>query len=288
MPPDTSRALPEPPHRLRGRILLHGFLVLVGLAMVAPFLLMLLTSFKSLGQILREPLSFWPDPWVWTNFADAWNSMPFARAYWNSIYICVLVVAITLVTTALAGYGFARINFRGSKVLFIFFLATQMVPTQVTIVPLYLLLSRIGWVDSHLALIVPISLCNPFAVFLMRQFVRSLPIELEEAALLDGANRLQIFFRVILPNLGPGLGALGVVVALNTLNNFFYPLILLNSEELFTVPLLLSRFQDQYGGMNYALVMAASAISVIPMLIAFVIGQRRIISSMAMSGLGGK
>lgn len=274
--------------RLRGRLLVHAFLLLAAGIMVAPFAWMMLTSVKSIEQVLRNPLSILPDPWVWTNFADAWNAMPFARAYWNSIYICVVVVAITLVTTSLAGYGFARLQFRGSKVLFILFLATQMVPKQVTIVPLYLMLSKVGLIDTHLAIILPLALFNPFAVFLMRQFVRSLPIELEEAALIDGANRVQIFFRVVLPNLGPGLGALGVVVALDTLNNFFYPLILLNSEELFTVPLLLARFQGQYGGLNYALVMAASAISVIPMLIAFIIGQRRIIASMSMSGLGGR
>jgi multiple sugar transport system permease protein len=256
--------------------------------MAAPFAWMLLTSFKSLGQILRDPLAIWPDPWVWTNFADAWNAVPFARAYWNSIYICLLVVALTLLTAAMAGYGFARIDFPLSRFLFVLFLATQMVPKQVTIVPLYILLSRVGWVDSHLALIIPVALCNPFAVFLVRQFVRSLPIELEEAAVMDGAGRLRIFFSIVLPNLRPGLGALGVVVALETLNSFFLPLVLLNSEELFTVPLLLSQFQGQFGGINYAIVMAASAISVVPMLVAFVIGQRRILDSMAMSGLGGR
>jgi multiple sugar transport system permease protein len=149
-------------------------------------------------------------------------------------------------------------------------------------------MARLGWVDSHLALIVPAALANPFAVFLMRQFVLSLPKELEEAAIVDGAGRWRIFWSVILPNLRPGLGALAIIVALSTWNNFLLPLVILNSQELFTVPLLLQSFRGQFGSVNYGLIMAASAIATIPMLIAFVIGQRRIIGSMAASGLGGR
>jgi multiple sugar transport system permease protein len=256
--------------------------------MAFPFIWMVLTSFKSLGQILRDPLGLWPDPWVIDNYPNAWDSLPFAGAYWNSAYICVLVVAGTLITAGMAGYAFARLELPFSRALFMLFLATQMVPPQVTIVPLYLLLSKMGWVDTHLALIVPAALSNPFAVFLVRQFVRALPIELEEAAMIDGAGRGRIFFSIVLPNLGSALSALGILVALNTWNNFFYPLVLLNSTDKFTLPLLLAQFQSQYGGMNYALVMAASVISVVPMLIVFVIGQRRIIASMAQSGLGGR
>jgi multiple sugar transport system permease protein len=271
-----------------GRLAIHGSLLTFGVVMVFPFVWMFLTSFKSLGQILRDPLGLWPNPWVWDNYSKAWNSLPFAGAYWNSAYICALVVAGTLLTAAMAGYAFARLEFPGSRVLFIVFLATQMVPKQVTIVPLYILLSRIGWIDTHLALIVPAALSSPFAVFLIRQFVRQIPIELEEAAMIDGAGRGRIFWSVVMPNLGPALAALGILVALDTWNSFFYPLVLLNSTDKFTVPLLLSQFRGQYGGMNYALVMAASVISILPMLIVFVIGQRRIVASMAASGLAGR
>jgi multiple sugar transport system permease protein len=277
----------RPPIRTR-TLVLHGSLIVFTFAMVFPFIWMVLTSFKSLGQILRDPLALWPNPWMVDNYANAWNSLPFAGAYWNSAYICALVVAGTLITAGMAGYAFARLEFPFSRVLFILFLATQMVPPQVTIVPLYVLLSRMGWIDTHLALIVPAALSNPFAVFLVRQFVRTLPVELEEAAMIDGAGRGRIFFSIVLPNLGAALSALGILVALNTWNSFFYPLVLLNSTDKFTLPLLLAQFQGQYGGMNYALVMAASVISVVPMLIVFVIGQRRIIASMAQSGLGGR
>jgi multiple sugar transport system permease protein len=274
--------------RRTGAVALHVVLIAVGVGMAFPFAWMLLTSFKTLKQLLQDPLSFWPDPWTIDNYVQAWNAVPFAQAYVNSIYIAVLVVAGTLVTASMAGYAFARIRFRGSRAIFIVFLATQMIPKQVTLIPFYLLMSKFGWVDSHLSLIVPALLVNPFAVFLMRQFVLTLPRELEEAALVDGAGRWRTFWSVVLPNLRPGLGALSIIVALDVWNSFLFPLVLLNSPDLFTVPLLLASFRGQFGSINYGLVMAASAIATIPMLIAFVIGQRRILNSMAASGLGGR
>jgi multiple sugar transport system permease protein len=290
--PGRGRAVPTPgsgrSRRSAASVALHVALVVAGVAMVFPFVWMLITSFKTLPQLLQDPMSFWPAPWTVDNYVDAWNAVPFAQAYANSIYICVLAVAGTLLTASMAGYAFARIRFRGSRVLFIVFLATQMIPKQVTLIPFYLLMSRFGWVDSHLALIVPAMLVNPFAVFLMRQFVLSLPKELEEAALVDGAGRWRTFWSIILPNLKPGLGALSIIVALDVWNSFLFPLVLLNSPDLFTVPLLLSSFRGQFGSINYGLVMAASAMATIPMLIAFVIGQRRILNSMAASGLGGR
>ncbi|GGR20725.1 carbohydrate ABC transporter permease [Agromyces mediolanus] len=298
-PTDSTIAISAPGYRPRAprtgkgkrrlsQTLLHALLVVGGLAMVFPFLWMLLTSFKTLPQLLKDPLSVLPQPWTLDNYADAWNAVPFGQAYLNSLYIAALVVAGTLLTASMAGYAFARIRFRGAKVLFILFLATQMIPKQVTLIPFYLLMTQLGWVDSHLALIVPGLLANPFAVFLMRQFVLSLPKELEEAAIVDGAGRWRIFWSIILPNLKPGLAALSIIVALDVWNAFLFPLVLLNTPDLFTVPLLLSAFQGQFGSINYGLVMAASAISTIPMLIVFVIGQRRILNSMAASGLGGR
>lgn len=266
----------------------HLLILVGGLLMVAPFIWMLLTSFKGLPQLLQDPLSLLPEPWVFTNFADAWQALPFGRAYFNSIYITVLIVAGTLFTTTLAAYGFARIPFKGSRALFVVFLAMQMVPKQVTLVPFYFLMAQIGWIDSHLAIIVPAIMVNPFGVFLARQFIMSVPIELEEAAMIDGASRWRIYWQVIIPTIRPGLGALAIITALDAWNSFLLPLILLNSTELFTVPLLLSQFQGQYGGMNYGLVMAATALSVIPMLVAFLVGQRQIINSLATSGLGGR
>lgn len=299
---DSTVALTAPGYRQRGRggpgvgrarrrlgsTALHVLLIVGGISMVFPFIWMLLTSFKTLPQLLKNPLEFLPNPWTVDNYVDAWNAVPFAQAYLNSAYIAVLVVVGTLITASMAGYAFARIRFRGSKVLFIVFLATQMIPAQVTLIPFYLLMSQLGWVDSHLALIVPGMIANPFAVFLMRQFVLALPRELEEAALVDGAGRWRIFWSIVLPNLKPGLAALSIITALGVWNAFLFPLVLLNTPDLFTVPLLLTSFQGQFGSINYGLVMAASAIATVPMLIVFVIGQRKILNSMAASGLGGR
>lgn len=273
--------------RLR-KLALHAVLIVAGLGMVFPFVWMLLTSFKTLPQLLEDPLSFLPQPWTVDNYVQAWTSVPFGQAYLNSIYICLLAVAGTLITASMAGYAFARIDFKGAKVLFVVFLATQMIPKQVTLIPFYLLMTRFGWVDSHLSLIVPAMLVNPFAVFLMRQFVLTLPKELEEAARVDGCGRWRMFWRIVLPNLRPGLSALAIIVALDVWNSFLFPLVLLNTPDLFTVPLLLTSFRGQYGTLNYGLVMAASAIATVPMLVAFVVGQRKIISSLASSGLGGR
>ncbi|WP_084958943.1 carbohydrate ABC transporter permease [Thermoactinospora rubra] len=271
----------------RGQIALHGMLAAGGLLMLFPFVWMLLTSFKGVRQMINDPMAWLPDPWVPQNYPEALGKMPFGLAYWNSFYVAVLTVGLTLLTSAMAAYAFARIRFRGSGALFLLFLVTQMVPVQVTIVPLYLVLARLGWVDSHLALIVP-AIANPFAVFLLRQFIRAVPLELEEAAKLDGAGRLRIFWSIVLPAIRPGLGALGIIVFLTSWNSFFFPMIFLTSEELFTVPLLLQRFASERGAIDYGLILAASAISVIPTLIAFLIGQKRIINSLAASGLGGR
>lgn len=271
-----------------GKLLLHLFLIIGSIVMFGPFIWMVLSSFKTLPQLLSDPLSFLPDPFTTSNFVEAWNALPFGRAYFNSIYITVLIVAGGILTTAMAGYAFARIPFRGSKYIFAAVLVTQMIPKQVTLVPFYQLMSWLGWVDSHLAIIIPGMLMNPFGIFLCRQFIRSIPSEVTEAAMLDGCSQIRTFFQVILPLIRPGLGALGIIIAIDAWNNFLMPLILLNSTELFTVPLLLSQFQGQFGGVNYGLIMAATSVSTIPMLIAFVIGQKQIISSLASSGLGGR
>jgi len=270
-----------------GAVALHLVLIVGALLMLFPFLWMLLTAFKDIRQSLQVPPAWLPNPWVWENFPESLAALPFGRAYFNSAYIVAIVVVATLLTASMAAYAFARIDFPGSRPLFILFLATMMVPRQVTIIPLYVIMAQIGWIDSHLAIIVPSALLNAFAVFLLRQFVKAIPIELEEAAVLDGASRWTIYWTIILPLLKPGLAALAVLTFLDTWNNFFTPLIFLNSPQQFTVPLLLNQFRSQFS-IDYGHLMAGSAIAIVPVMVVYILGQRAIIESVAAAGLTGK
>jgi multiple sugar transport system permease protein len=270
-----------------GAVALHLALTAGALLMLFPFLWMLLTAFKDTRQSLQVPPHWLPNPWVWENFPESLTALPFGRAYVNSAYIVAVVVVATLLTASMAAYAFARIDFPGSQPLFILFLATMMVPRQVTIIPLYVIMAQIGWIDSHLAIIVPSALLNTFAVFLLRQFVKAIPIELEEAAVLDGASRWTIYWTIILPLLKPGLAALAILTFLDTWNNFFTPLIFLNSPQQFTVPLLLNQFRSQFS-IDYGHLMAGSAIAIVPVMVVYILGQRAIIESVAAAGLTGK
>jgi multiple sugar transport system permease protein len=265
-------------------VVLHFLLILGAIIMGMPFIWMVLTSLKDFAQAFAYPPTWIPNPVVWQNYPNSLAALPFGLAYFNSVYIAVVVVGVQLLSCSMAGYAFAKIRFPGSDILFMLFLAMMMVPLQVTIIPLFIMLRDIGWVNTHLALIVPAALLNAFGVFLMRQFIKGLPKELEEAAIVDGANRWTVFWRVILPLLRAPLAALGILSFLGQWNSFFVPLIMLNSPNLFTVPLLLNQFRSEYTT-QWTLMMAGSVIAVLPVLIIYIIGQRHIISGIAMTGL---
>ncbi|MBO0778351.1 MAG: carbohydrate ABC transporter permease [Ktedonobacteraceae bacterium] len=263
---------------------LHVLLIIGAIIMAGPFLWMFLTSLKDTGQAFSIPITWIPNPFVWSNYSDSLTAMPFGLAYANSAYISLTIVFFTLLTSSLAGYAFARIRFPGRSFLFGLFLATLMIPFQLTIIPLFIIMRDLGWVDTHLALIVPASLFNAVGVFLMRQFIKSLPVELEEAAIVDGANRWTVFWRVVFPLLRAPLSALGIFTFIGQWNSFFYPLIFLSTPELFTVPMMLNQFRGQYA-IQWTLVMAGSVIAVVPILIVYLILQRQIIQGIATTGL---
>ncbi|CCZ34543.1 probable ABC transporter permease protein yesQ [Firmicutes bacterium CAG:646] len=189
-----------------------------------------------------------------------------------------------LLTATMAGYSFAKLKFRGHGVIFVLFLATMMVPSQVTMIPLFLIMKKIGLLGSHMSLILPAALFNAFGVFLMRQFIAGLPDELEEAAIIDGASVPQIFFRIIIPLVKPSMAAFGIFVFLGQWNSFMYPLIFLNKTETFTVPLLLNFFKGTYAT-DYPLLMAGTVISVVPVLIVYLFFQKQIIQGIAITGM---
>jgi multiple sugar transport system permease protein len=266
-----------------GRIPVHILLIIFAILMFIPFLWMVFSAFKPLDEIFMRPPKILPNAWTVDGFRTAWEGAPFATAYLNSFLVASLVTIITLLTCAMAAYAFARIRFPGNNVLFGIFLATMMVPFQLTIIPLYIILGQLQWIDTLLALIVPAGLFNAFGVFLMRQYVRGIPVELEEAAAIDGAGRVRMFTTIILPLLKTPMTALGIFVFLGQWNDFFRPLIFLNSEEKFTIPMVVNYFKGAYAS-DWTSLMAATTMAALPMLIIFIIAQKQIVEGIALSG----
>ena len=264
--------------------LLHLLLIIGAIIMVVPFLWMLVTSLESTAQAFAVPPSFIPNPFMWSNYPQSFNALPFNLAYMNSAIVAFSVTVFQLITCAMAAYAFARIRFPGREIIFFVFLATMMIPFQLTIIPIFLTMKQLGLLDTLLSLILPPALFSAFGVFLLRQFILGLPLELEEAALVDGANRWMIFWQIVLPLLRAPLAALGIFTFIGQWNDFFRPLIMLNTPSNFTVPLMLNQFRGQYAT-EWTLVMAGSVIAVLPLLIVYILAQRHIIAGIAMTGL---
>lgn len=269
---------------LLSTVLLHLILIIGAIIMVVPFLWMLVTSLESTAQAFSVPPSFIPNPFLWDNYPQSFNALPFNLAYINSAIVAVSVTAFQLITCSMAAYAFARIQFPGREIIFFVFLATMMIPFQLTIIPIFLTMKQFGLLDTLLSLILPPALFSAFGVFLLRQFILGLPYELEEAAIVDGANRWTIFWQIILPLLRAPLAALGIFTFIGQWNDFFRPLIMLNTPSNFTVPLMLNQFRGQYAT-EWTLVMAGSVIAVLPLLIVYILAQRHIIRGIAMTGL---
>ena len=267
------------------------YLALVGLAIpfVFPFLWMISSSFKTSTEVFSFPPTIIPETFRWANFVRVFEYQPFAQQYFNSLYIAVLVTAATMLTASLAGYAFARIRFAFRTVLFFLLLTALMMPIEVTIIPNFFFMRWLGLVNTHVPLIVlPVfGSSGVVATFLMRQYFLSLPRELEEAAMIDGMGRIGIFFRIALPLARPALGAVGILTFLYSWNAFLEPLVFVNDLELFTLPLALNNFTDSYGLPLWHLQLAATTLSVIPILVVYVLAQRQVVESFAMSGMKG-
>jgi multiple sugar transport system permease protein len=270
--------------RLLGGLVLHALLIVGSILMAMPFLWMVLSSFKNYAQLYQVPPSWIPNPITFDAYTKVWDAIPLASGYFNSLLITITILIVNLLTCSMAAYAFARINFPLREPLFILFLATLMIPFQSTIIPIYLIMREIGLIDNVLSVILPNALFNAFGIFLLRQFIRGLPIELEEAAIVDGANRWTVYWRIVLPLIRPALAAFGIFTFLWNWNDLFRPLIFLSSPENFTLPLVLNLLRGQYAT-DFSLVMAGAVIAVVPILIVFFIGQRQIIEGVAMTGL---
>jgi multiple sugar transport system permease protein len=270
----------------------YAILTAVGFTMLLPFVWMVGTSLKSYRELFIWPPQFFPAVPQWDNYPKAWNyseMVPFARFFVNSTLVSVSVTLGQLITCSTAGYAFARLRFPGRDKLFLLYIATLMVPFQVTLVPLYLIMKELHWINDFKSLIIP-GLVSAYGTFLMRQFMSTLPAELEDAARIDGASPPIIFASVILPLCTPALTTLTILAFMGSWNAFLWPLIMISDTELRTLPIGLAFFTsvpETVGYPQYQLLMAAATFSMIPTLVVFLIGQRYFIKGIALSGLKG-
>jgi multiple sugar transport system permease protein len=275
------------------RLLRPTVLYVLLLLAVVPFLFptwwMITSSFKVPAQIFAFPPSLLPSSVNWTAYEQVFSTSPFARQYFNSMYIAVLVTIGTVTVSCLSGYALARMKFAGQNLIFLLLLCGLMLPDEVTIVPLYQLVRVLGLIDTHWPLIlIPIfGGQSVFGTFIMRQFFLGIPGELEDAGFVDGLGRFGVFFRVALPLAMPSIAALAILAFLNSWNLFLPPLVYLSKPELFTLPVALIQYSDVYGEPLWNLRLAATTMSVVPVLVLFIVLQRYFVAGIVQGGLKG-
>jgi multiple sugar transport system permease protein len=265
----------------------HLILCLVGLLMLYPLLWLISSSVKPSEDIFRQ-LGLWPQHWNFANYAEGWTALdqPFHVYLFNSLIIVVLSIAGNIFSCALAAYAFARMEFTGRKLFFTLMLGTLMLPGHVLLVPQYIIFSQLGWLDTYLPLVVPNFLAtNAFFIFLMVQFMKSLPVELDDAAQIDGCGPFRTFLKVILPLCVPAMATTAIFTFISTWNEFFGPLIYIQNQDLYTVPLALRAFMDSEGQSMWGPMFAMSVVSIAPIIGFFIAGQKYLISGIATTGL---
>jgi multiple sugar transport system permease protein len=273
---------------LRGRIrwshlLAHVALILGSVLMLLPFIWMVSTSLKPGAEVFREyPPRLIPTTVQWGNYKEALTSMPFDRFYVNSLVVAISVTTLQLLTSSLAAFAFARLRFRGRDVLFFMYLSALMIPFPVLLVPNFIIVRNLGWFDSYAALILPVSF-SAFSTFLLRQYYRGIPMELDEAARIDGASSFRVWWQIVFPNSRPALAALAIFVFLGNWNEFLWPLIVTNSEAMRTVPVGLNAFKGQFT-VRWEMLMAAAVVGMMPVLAVYVLAQNWIIRGMSITG----
>ncbi|MFE6973209.1 carbohydrate ABC transporter permease [Streptomyces sp. NPDC057682] len=292
---------PRPAARRRpvrpGRIALYVTLGVVSLLMVVPFVWMVLTSLKTPVEIASQDAGLLPEHWEFGNYAEALKAAPFATYARNSLVIAVSHTVLNVVIASMAGYALARIRFRGSEVIFYLFIAALMIPTYTKVLPEFLIVRFMplaggndlfgqggsGWLDSWWALIVP-GAVTPFAVFLFRQFYLDLPVELEEAARLDGLGEFRIYARIMTPQVKPALTTVALLTFESSWNNFLWPLLVTRSDHLRVIQVGLSVFKTE-NGPQWHFLMAGTTLATLPMVVLFLIGQRYFVQGFATAGL---
>ncbi|MCD6345717.1 MAG: carbohydrate ABC transporter permease [Anaerolineae bacterium] len=256
------------------------------LVVMLPYIWMVSTSLKGADEVFAYPPTWIPQAWRFQNYVDAWNAAPFGRYFFNSLVVAITVTVGQLITCSLAAFAFARMEFKGKNVMFALFLSTTMISTQVTLVPAYLVLAHLHWLNTYQALIVPF-LANAFGVFMMRQYFMTLPRELEDAAKLDGCGRLRFLWQILLPLSKPIISAQALFAFMGNWNSYLWPLIVTTSEDMRTLQIGLRYFVGQEGGTQWGLFMAATVFVSLPVMIFYFIIQRSFVEGIATTGLKG-
>lgn len=268
--------------------LTYIILTIVAVVFIFPFIWMLSTAFKIPSEAYTLPPKIIPGTFTWDNFIQGWQYADFTRYTWNTLIVTGLATFGTVLSASFVAFGFARFKSRYSGLLFTVVLATMMLPSQVTLIPTYLLFTKLGWLDTLMPLIIPSFFGGgAFNIFLLRQFFKTIPKDLDEAAYIDGANAFQIYYKILLPAIKPALITVGLMSITFHWNDYMSPLIYLNSDENFTLAIGLQFFQNSFGSSQIQMLMAVSLITVIPVLILFFIGQKYFIQGITMTGIKG-
>jgi multiple sugar transport system permease protein len=272
--------------RIKEKVLnwsLFCLMVIVAFIMLVPFFWMFSTSLKSLGEVFEYPPKWIPSQPRWENYARVWSVVPFSRYLLNSVIVSGSITLLHLLVASLSAFAFARLNFPGRDKLFLLYLATLMVPGQVTMIPNFILIKLLRLTDTYTGLILP-NVFTAFGVFLLRQFFMTIPKDYEDAARIDGASRFYIYSRIILPLSVPALSTLAVFTFVFQWNNLLWPLIVVSKDSMKTITIGLASFQGMYGT-TWNLLMAAAVMGILPSIVAFLIGQRFLIKGITLTGL---
>ena len=262
----------------------HIILIFGALCMLVPFLWALSTSFKEVGREWAFPPEWIPKPFTFENYIAVWQLVPFGNFVLNSFKISLIVTFGRLFICSMAAYAFARLEFPGRDAIFLGLLGTMMVPMAVLIIPRFIIMRNLGWINTHAALIVPDLMSGAYGTFLLRQFMKTIPMELEDAARIDGASSFQIYFRLMMPLIKPAMATLGVFTFMFVWNDFMRPLIYMNTVDKFTVQLGLAFFKGLYVT-DWTWLMAGSIMSLIPLLASYIFAQRYFVKGIVLSGL---
>jgi multiple sugar transport system permease protein len=268
------------------RTFLHLILIIGGILMIIPFLWMIISSFKPNIDIISVDFKLFSPNWTLENYLKIFREMPIGRAYLNSLIVATVATFATVIGSSAGGYLFAKLKFWGRDALFFLVLGSIMIPPEIIIIPLYLMISRVGLVNSYTALVMP-WLINAFGVFLMRQFIYGIPNENIEAARVDGASDWRIYYHIILPLIKPCIAVVAILTFVWTYDAFLWPLVVVSNKEMMTLPLILGRYAMTEGGVIAGASMATTSIVVVPVLIVYAIFQRFFIKGLSMTGIKG-